>query len=820
MRNIKRIICIMLVVVMTATTFMPAFATDDTLLISPAPTYDFSGRWSEQAMLAGIENGIITGYEDGTYRPTSKVTRAEFAAIIVRAFGATVEKNINYTDVSSNDWFVKEIKKAVNMGLLSGRSETAMEPAAPITREEAFTAMARVLVLKDPVTTSAIDGFEDSDLVSGWAKYKLAALVERGYVNGDQGKINPLGNISREEFCQFMYNMISDYYGTSGTYENIVSDRCLMIRTPNVVMKNTVVNGDLILGDGVGIGDITLMNVTITGRLLVRGGEGVVTLTNVKTGRGVVVNDVNGTVNFGNYRTDSVFNVPVSVIENTPATYLQPPSGGGGGGGGGTTMYTVTFYDVDNDLLKTVQVASGKAIGSVFPVDQVDPDETLEREFAGWYDGDTAYTTTTIINKSVSLYPKFRTSYMTLSVRKALGSPLNFTSIKYNKASSATVTFNQLLDANKLTFSNAVELNLIPTLESRLKISATYDNAGTTFHYVPVIEVKGKLTDYVPDLQQVIIDALGPVAMAEPGAMDRVTTFVNTIINNDTVTLSADNEDIIEKVRTHIQNITVDNLFAKFDPDIKNVLEETIIKTNIATARDYYAGLLLNACNQYDSTGSATVTNYLVVNLDPIDDVLVPAYNRIKAYCDTVPILKDSENYKAVISLLDPSSMFVDYDPATYGITDSTKHKFLANSDNDTNVTNDYLSIIQQIFIKYNALALEFDESPNYTQVITDVMAKVRYEVNRAVTAAGTMLGTSVTLPDNFVAKIREYMKAYRGDMTIDDLYTGIFKDYVTTDVDGKEVYTNELFDDLLFPNSGVIVKIYRWTVLEKAKIN
>ena len=61
---------------------------------------DFPDNWSTEAMTAAVGNGLMVGTSPTTIEPDKYVTRAEFAAAIVRAFGATVKKDISsFTDV-------------------------------------------------------------------------------------------------------------------------------------------------------------------------------------------------------------------------------------------------------------------------------------------------------------------------------------------------------------------------------------------------------------------------------------------------------------------------------------------------------------------------------------------------------------------------------------------------------------------------------------------------------------------------------------------------------------------------------------------------
>ncbi len=304
---------------------------------------DFPTGWSAEAMQAAVDNGLIQGKGNSKIEPQAMLTRAEAATIINRAFGATVKADISsYTDVSKSDWYYDEFAKAVNMDTIVGTGDGKINPEGNITREEIFAVMARALVLSGG-SNSSLAQFSDASLVSNWAEAHVRALVANGYINGNaDGTLNPKGNITREEFAQMMHNIFKTYISTSGTVTSVGADS-VIIRTPGVTLKNVTIEKDLVLGDGVGDGDTVLENVTIKGRLLCRGGEGSVKLVKTTVGDKVVVYDVNGTVNFLNYEDEAPFK---GKELHTPATFLKRKPTGGGSGGSSRPSVTQNRYKV------------------------------------------------------------------------------------------------------------------------------------------------------------------------------------------------------------------------------------------------------------------------------------------------------------------------------------------------------------------------------------------------------------------------------------------------------------------------------------------
>ena len=281
---------------------------------------DFPTDWSAEAMKAAIDNGLIFGRSNNEIVPYGFLTRAEMAAIINRAFGADKTAPISqYEDVSPSDWFYTEMGKAVRMQTFNGISDTEMAPDACITRQEAFTVIARAMVISN-YDYSILDKFTDKSDIADWALPYLTAMTANGYVNGNEmGEIKPLDYITRAEFAQMMHNMFKTYFSTGGFRSGLTLDGNVMINTEAVSLTNVVINGDLVIGDGANETQVILTNVTVNGRLLVRGAS-YVRLNGTTVEGALVVNNLNNVVYFDNLRTESVFD---HIVENTAAKYKE-----------------------------------------------------------------------------------------------------------------------------------------------------------------------------------------------------------------------------------------------------------------------------------------------------------------------------------------------------------------------------------------------------------------------------------------------------------------------------------------------------------------
>lgn len=266
----KRILALVLAVAACFSLAVTASAAD----VTASSFRDFDrSAWYAEAVSAAVENGLLYGRNSNVIDPNGNLTRAEMAAIINRAFGCYKTADISqYKDVAKNAWYYNDVALAVQMGTYNGRSGASMAPDAPITRQEAMTVVARALQLDlERYSKADLSKFSDRGQISNWALPYVKAMVGADYIHGRTSGLAPQDTITRAEFAQIFYNIIGTYITEKGSYDKDYKGNVL-IRTDDVVLKDLAVDGDLILGNGVADGKITLDNVTVTGRLIVWGG--------------------------------------------------------------------------------------------------------------------------------------------------------------------------------------------------------------------------------------------------------------------------------------------------------------------------------------------------------------------------------------------------------------------------------------------------------------------------------------------------------------------------------------------------------------------
>ena len=194
------------------------FSSDENALANKTAFSDVSGNaWYYSAVTALASEGIFKGYEDGTFRPDKKITRAEFAAILSayydmrqagistggeaaagpaqagsNAENAALKSASSFTDVSSNSWYFDAVESAAKNGWITGYTGGKFQPLANTTRAEAVTMINRMLGRKADrfAMNIASDIRVMPDVTSShWAYYELAeALTEHTCRASAQGE--------------------------------------------------------------------------------------------------------------------------------------------------------------------------------------------------------------------------------------------------------------------------------------------------------------------------------------------------------------------------------------------------------------------------------------------------------------------------------------------------------------------------------------------------------------------------------------------------------------------------------------------------------
>jgi len=169
-------------------------------LLTPSFAFgaDYSGHWAETTIQKWFDGNKLKGYEDGSFRPDSQITRAEFMTMVNNALGYTEKAEIKFSDVKSDDWYYSEVQRAVQAGYLKGYEDNTARPGIKISRQEAALIIARIKNLSDYASGANI--FNDVNDIATWARGGVgAAAREKLMIGYEDNTFRPLRYISRAE---------------------------------------------------------------------------------------------------------------------------------------------------------------------------------------------------------------------------------------------------------------------------------------------------------------------------------------------------------------------------------------------------------------------------------------------------------------------------------------------------------------------------------------------------------------------------------------------------------------------------------------------
>ena len=210
----KKVLSFVLVLTLVLGSFSMVFAAPAQKTLS-----DIAGSANEEAIQVVNDLGIITGYEDGSFKGANNVTRAEFAAMITRALAIPDSALSGYSastfkDTAGYGWAVSYLAFCQSKGIMIGDGNGNAMPGRTITVNEAMTMTLRAI------------GYTNSSsvLVGTWP----SNYVTLGQTLGLYDDVATATTINRESAAQVIYNALTValvQVATDGTTDRIVAEK-------------------------------------------------------------------------------------------------------------------------------------------------------------------------------------------------------------------------------------------------------------------------------------------------------------------------------------------------------------------------------------------------------------------------------------------------------------------------------------------------------------------------------------------------------------------------------------------------------------------
>ncbi|WP_224312263.1 S-layer homology domain-containing protein, partial [Trichormus variabilis] len=193
----------------------------------PINLKDIGNHWAAPFIRELVQQGIVSGFPDGTFKPDATMTRAQYAALLVKAFNPSPNRAvIRFKDVADNFWAFKVIQQAYQGLFLAGFPDNTFRPNDNIQRVQVVVSLVNGLGLGlSNNVANTIRAFDDQAKIPDYAKDEVAKAIEKGiivnYPNIKQ--LNPTRDATRAEVVAIVYQALVD------------ADRVAAINSPYIV---------------------------------------------------------------------------------------------------------------------------------------------------------------------------------------------------------------------------------------------------------------------------------------------------------------------------------------------------------------------------------------------------------------------------------------------------------------------------------------------------------------------------------------------------------------------------------------------------------
>jgi len=178
------------------------------VIYNPIEFTDAENHWAKSSINNMGSRMVVNGVGDNKYDPERSITRAEFAAIMVKALGLEPGIGSNgFSDVDASSWYCKYVQTALSYGIIKRYDDKTFGPNDLITREQAMTMVARAMKitgldvkLSEGDVSNLLGAYMDAATASDYAKSDIASCIKAGVVTGKTGStVAPKDYITRAE---------------------------------------------------------------------------------------------------------------------------------------------------------------------------------------------------------------------------------------------------------------------------------------------------------------------------------------------------------------------------------------------------------------------------------------------------------------------------------------------------------------------------------------------------------------------------------------------------------------------------------------------
>ena len=173
------------------------------LFIDVAPN-----AWYKDAVQYAYDNGLMTGVSDTEFAPEATTTRAMIVSILARLEGVERAEAAGFADVN-DEWYATAVNWAANVGVVNGYEDNTFRPNQPITREQLAAILMNYANYKGQDVSNRADLTTYTDQPSTWAEETMSWAVAEGLISGvTNTELQPQGNATRAQVAAILQRFL------------------------------------------------------------------------------------------------------------------------------------------------------------------------------------------------------------------------------------------------------------------------------------------------------------------------------------------------------------------------------------------------------------------------------------------------------------------------------------------------------------------------------------------------------------------------------------------------------------------------------------
>lgn len=184
--------------------------------VSPPPPpdglTDIANHWAFAFIQPLVNQGIIQGFPDRTFKPDALMKRSEYAALLVKAFNPPAKRTaIKFTDVADTFWASQAIQQAYRGEFLTGFPDKTFKPNDNVQRVQVIVSLVNGLGLTGGIL-SDLNVYDDGAVIPDYGKDEVATATRNGLVVNypNLKKLNPTRDATRAEVAAILYQALVD----------------------------------------------------------------------------------------------------------------------------------------------------------------------------------------------------------------------------------------------------------------------------------------------------------------------------------------------------------------------------------------------------------------------------------------------------------------------------------------------------------------------------------------------------------------------------------------------------------------------------------